>query len=114
MAIDTTLANRVRAALESRVPVEEKKMFGGLAFMVRGKMCVNVGQSRLMCRIDPAGHDAALQHEGCTTVIMKGRKCRGYVHVDAEAVKIERELNFWVALSLNYNEKLQASSQKQT
>ncbi len=67
MAFDDALANRVRAALERRLPIEEKKMFGGIAFMVRGKMCVSVGRGRLMCRIDPAGHDTALQHKGCRT-----------------------------------------------
>jgi len=46
-------------------------MFGGLAFMVEGKMCVCVGKARIMCRIDPAMHDAALKRNGCTTVEMK-------------------------------------------
>ncbi len=112
MAVDDALANRVRAALERQLPVEEKKMFGGIAFMVRGKMCVSVGRGGLMCRIDPAAHDTALQHKGCRTVIMKGREYRGYVHIDAEAVKSERELDFWIALSLDYNGKLQASWRK--
>ena len=55
-------------------PVEEKKMFGGLTFMVRGKMCVSVGKDRIMCRIDPAIHDAAIQRQGCRSVVMKGRE----------------------------------------
>ena len=87
-------------------------MFGSIAFMVRGKMCVSVGRDRLMCRIDPAVHETALEREGCRTVVMKGRQYRGYVHVDAEAVNSERDLDYWIGLSLDYNSKSQASSRK--
>lgn len=87
-------------------------MFGGIAFMVRGKMCVTVGRERIMCRIDPAMHDAALNHEGCRTMVMKGREYRGYVHVDAEAVTSKRDLAYWIALALAYNKKLGATSTK--
>lgn len=87
-------------------------MFGGIAFMVRGKMCVSVGRDRLMCRIDPAGHDTALERKGSRTVVMKGRPYRGYVHVDAEAVESERDLDYWIGLSLDYNSNSQASSRK--
>ena len=59
MAHDERLASRVRAALAHRQDVEEKKMFGGITFLVGGKMCVSVGKTRLMCRIDPAVHDAS-------------------------------------------------------
>jgi len=112
LAVDDVLAKRVRTALERQLPIEEKKMFGGIAFMVRGKMCVSVGRDRLMCRIDPLVHDTVLQHKGCRTMIMRGREYRGYVHIDAEAVKTERELDFWIALSLDYNGQLQASLRK--
>jgi hypothetical protein len=78
-------------------------MFGSTAFMVRGKMCVTARASRLMCRIDPAHHDAALQREGTQTVIMKGRPYRGYVYVAAEAVTTQRALNYWLKLALRYN-----------
>lgn len=88
-------------------------MFGGIAFMVRGKMCVSVGRDRIMCRIDPAIHDAALEHQGCRTVVMKGRQYRGYVHVDAEAVRSKRDLDYWIGLALDYNTKVKASSRKQ-
>ena len=71
MPPDETLVDRVRTALGTGRRIEEKRMFGGLAFMVEGKMCVCVGKARIMCRIDPAMHDAALKRNGCTTVEMK-------------------------------------------
>jgi TfoX/Sxy family transcriptional regulator of competence genes len=113
MAYDEELAKRVKAALGRVKPLEEKRMFGGLAFMVRGKMCVSVGKERIMCRIDPAIHDAALQRKGCRTVVMKGREYRGYVHVDADAVKTKSDLDYWVELALDYNSKAKASTKKQ-
>jgi TfoX/Sxy family transcriptional regulator of competence genes len=103
MAYDDVLVTRVRRALSSARRIEEKKMFGGITFMVRGKMCVSVGKDRLMCRIDPAVHDAAVQREGCRSVVMKGRQLRGYVHVDREVVRTKRGLDHWVALALDYN-----------
>ncbi len=81
-------------------------MFGGITFMVRGKMCISAGKERFMFRVDPAVHDTLVQGEGCRTVSMKGREYRGYIHVDAEAVKSDRELKRWAALALKYNEKL--------
>src|SRR5690349_5783710 len=106
---DSALLDRVRAALTVRVDLQEKKMFGGTVFMVRGKMCVSVGRGRIMCRIDPAFHDAALEREGCRTVTMKGRPYRGYVYVDADAVKGKSALEYWIGLSLDYNSKALAS-----
>lgn len=111
MPYDEALAARVRTAL-GRASVAEKKMFGGIAFMVRGKMCVTVGRDRIMCRIDPAIHDAALERKGCRTVTMKGRQYRGYVHVDAQAVGADTELNYWVRLALAYNKRAKASAKK--
>jgi TfoX/Sxy family transcriptional regulator of competence genes len=112
MPYDEVLAKRVKAAMGRVRPIEEKKMFGGVAFMVRAKMCVSVGKDRIMCRIDPAIHDAALQRKGCRTVVMKGRQYRGYVYVDAEAVKTKSELEYWVGVALEYSNKAKAAARK--
>jgi TfoX/Sxy family transcriptional regulator of competence genes len=112
MPYDEALANRVKATLGRGRRIEEKRMFAGVTFMVRGKMCVSVGKDRIMCRIDPAIHDAALQREGCRTVVMKGRPYRGFVHVDAEAVKTEGALAYWVGLALDFNQRAKASAKK--
>jgi len=107
---DEALLNRVKAALARIHSVEERRMFGGITFMVRGKMCVSVGRERIMCRIDPALHEAALERPGCRTVIMKGRQYRGFVHVEAAALKTKRDLDHWIGLALDYNGKAKASA----
>ena len=112
MPPDELLVNRVRTAIGKSRHVEEKKMFGGIAFMVEGKMCVTVGKGRIMCRIDPATHDAALERKGCTTVVMKGREYRGYVHIDADAVGTKGDLDHWVRLALDFNSRAKASTRK--
>jgi TfoX/Sxy family transcriptional regulator of competence genes len=109
MSTDDPLVQRVRSAMTRASRVEEKKMFGGITFMVDGKMCVSVARGRIMCRIDPAMHDAALQRKGTRTVIMKGREYRGYVHVDAEAVRTKRDLDYWVELALAHSVKAKSS-----
>jgi len=109
MQYDDALAKRVKTALESTHRVEEKRMFGGITFMVRKKMCISVGKERIMCRIDPAIHDTALQRKGCRTVVMNGRQYRGYVYVDADAVRTDSNLDYWVGLALSYNSKAKAS-----
>ena len=112
MPPDETLVKRVRTAIGKSRGVEEKKMFGGIAFMVEGKMCVTVGKGRIMCRIDPATHDTAVERKGCTTVVMKGREYRGYVHIDADALSTKGDLNHWVKLALDFNVRAKASTRK--
>lgn len=100
---DESLVQRVRAALAHVSGVNEKKMFGSTAFMVRGKMCVAARAERIMCRIAPALHDAAVQRPGCKTVVMGGRHYRGYVYVTADALKTKRALKYWIDLALAHN-----------
>jgi TfoX/Sxy family transcriptional regulator of competence genes len=109
---DEALLNRVRDALGGHVEFEERKMFAGITFMVRGKMCVSVGPGRMMCRIDPGLHDSVVQREGCKTVIMKGREYRGFVYVDGDVLKTRRELEYWIRLALDYNSAVKPSSRK--
>lgn len=113
MVRDSELLSRVRAALAAVPEVEEKRMFGSTAFMVRNKMCISARAERIMCRIDPALHDAALEREGCRTVVMRGRQYRGYVYVDAEAVRTISALKYWIDLVLNYNKAI-ASTKKRS
>ena len=91
--------------------IEALTMFGSIAFMVRGKLCVSARAERIMCRIDPAIHDAALERNGCQTVVMKGRQRRGYVYVDAGSIRTKSALKYWVDLALDYN-KAMASTRK--
>jgi TfoX/Sxy family transcriptional regulator of competence genes len=112
MAYNEKLADRLREALAGLQQVEEKKMFGGLAFMVNEKMCLTAGKDRIMCRIDPAIHDEAIKNDGVTAVIMKGREYKGFVHVQEQALKTKKELEHWVKLALEYNKTAKPSRRK--
>jgi TfoX/Sxy family transcriptional regulator of competence genes len=112
MAYNEKLTNRVREALAHLPKVEEKKMFRGVTFMVNGKMCITVGDTRLMCRIDPALHDEVVEKEHCKTVVMKGREYKGYVYVSEDAIKTKKSFDYWINLSLEFNVKAKASKKK--
>jgi TfoX/Sxy family transcriptional regulator of competence genes len=112
MAYNEQLTNRVREALSSVKKVEEKRMFRGVTFMVNNKMCVTAGDDRIMCRIDPAVHEEAIAIEGCRTVIMKGRAYKGFVYVNEEAIKTRKQLDYWVNLALDFNQRAKASVKK--
>jgi TfoX/Sxy family transcriptional regulator of competence genes len=103
---DEQLVERVRAALAGVRKVKERRMFGSSAFMVRGNLCVTARPQRIMCRIDPSAHSAALKREGVQSVIMKGRAYPGWVHVDASAVKTDKALLYWVGQALEFNRTL--------
>ena len=109
MAYNEKLTNRLREALSGVPNVEEKRMFSGITFMVNGKMCVSAGNDRIMCRIDPAIHDEAVEKNWCRPVIMKGREYRGFVYVNEEGIKTKKELNYWVGVALDFNKVAKAS-----
>ena len=109
MAIDDVLTERIRALLRQRLPADaitEKHLFGGLAFMVRGHMCVTVSGregTAIMLRIGKDAHDAALRENGVRTTIMRGREYRGYIDLDIKALP---RLDYWVEKALAYNSTL--------
>lgn len=114
MPYDTMLADRVRRYLQqhTRLPVEEKTMFSGLAFMVDGKMCVNVSHDKLMCRYDPALEENLAEQPGFEPMIMKGRPMRGYCYVAPEVLHTAKALGYWIDLCLDYNPQARASAKK--
>ncbi|HEV2426751.1 MAG TPA: TfoX/Sxy family protein [Acidimicrobiales bacterium] len=109
MAYDEDLADRIREQLGTRRGVVEKKMFGGLAFLVRGHMAVAAsGQGGLLVRADPA-RTAALTRGGAATVmVMRGREMPGWLRVDAEHVRTTRQLARWVRVATDYVDTLPA------
>ena len=111
-SVNEALLERVREALAGLARVEEKRMFGGVMFMVNDKMCISVGKNRLMCRFDPAVHDDVIKRDGCRTMTMGGRSYRGYVHVDAAAVRTKNALDYWVTLALEYNHQLKSERRR--
>jgi TfoX/Sxy family transcriptional regulator of competence genes len=113
MAYNEQLANQTRALIaETHQQVEEKKMFGGLCFMVNEKMCVGVEKERLMLRIDPAIYDQVLEQEGCSPMDFTGKVMKGYVFVAAEAVRSKKRLAYWIQLALDYNQIAKPSKKK--
>ncbi|HXB44718.1 MAG TPA: TfoX/Sxy family protein [Puia sp.] len=112
MAYNESLTNRVRQALAGVAKVEEKKMFRGVTFMVDGKMCISVGDTRIMCRIDPALHHEAITQKGCQTVEMRGRPYLGFVYVGEEGMKTAKDFNYWIGLALDFNAHAKASRKK--
>lgn len=104
MAYDELLEQRVRLFFDAkRIKHEAKRMMGGLCFMVKGKMCVGVEKNRLMARIGPEAYDDALKRKGCRPMDFTGRPMRGFVFVELEGLKSEKELAFWLELALAYN-----------
>lgn len=113
MAYDDQLANRVREIIApAHRKVEEKKMFGGLCFMVNGKMCVGVESERLMVRLDPALQEELLEKEGCRPMDFTGKVMKGFVFVDKSVLNTRKRLEYWVGLALDYNKTAKASKKK--
>ena len=114
MAYSTKLAQRIRTYLESvpRIKVEEKEMFQGLAFLVNGKMCVNVSGDNLMCRYDPALEAEVAERKGFQPMIMKGKPLRGYCYVSEDGYKSKADFEYWLKLCLDFNERAKASKKK--
>ena len=113
MAYDEKLADRIREMIaETHKNIEEKKMFGGLCFMVNDKMCVGVEQERLMVRLDPAKYDEVLEKEGCRPMDFTGKVMKGYVFVDTDVLRTKKQLQYWINLALEYNKIAKASKKK--
>ena len=96
MAYDEEAAGRVRRALMSHSGVVEKKMFGGLAFLLRGHMCCGVIGDRLMVRVGPAAYDAALCEPHASEMDFTGKPLRGFVYVEPDGFASSRDLRAWV------------------
>ena len=110
MAYDEGLADRVRSMiLRTHSNVEEKRMFGGLCFMVNDKMCVGVEKHRLMVRFDPALTDEVMQQPGTSPMDFTKRVMKGFIFVDAAAVADDEPLEYWLNLALDYNKTAKPS-----
>jgi TfoX/Sxy family transcriptional regulator of competence genes len=107
MAYDTDLADRVRELLAPLRGVDEKRMFGGLAFLINGSMSVAVSrQGGLMVRVPPNDTEKLLERAHVSPVVMAGREVRGWVRVDADGVKATRQLTQWVTRGADYARSL--------
>jgi TfoX/Sxy family transcriptional regulator of competence genes len=103
MAYDEELAERLRERLAGTSGVTEKKMFGGLAFLVNGNMAVAAsGQGGLLLRCDPAHTDRLVKPPHVGRMEMRGREMDGWLRVDAAAVRTGRDLQRWVKIGADY------------
>lgn len=111
MAYDVALANRIREYLMQfpKLKIEEKKMFQGLAFMINGKMCVNVSGENLMCRFDPKLIADIAERLGFLPMIMKGKQLNGYCYVEPIGFMHKKDFEYWIDLCLDFNEIAKSS-----
>ena len=96
MAYDETLADRVRDVLAPRADVSERKMFGGIAFMVSGNMAVGVLGEELMVRLDPVDAEQALTEAGIRPMDFTGKPMKGMLFVDSAGTEADDDLAGWV------------------
>src|SRR5947207_771345 len=113
MAYNEMLACRTREIISlTHTNVEEKKMFGGLCFMVNDKMCVGVEKDRLMIRLDPGKYEEVLTKDGCTPMDFTGKIMKGYVFVNEDVLTTKKQLEYWIRLALQYNKIAKPSKKK--
>ena len=102
MAYDEGLAERIRGVFVDREDVIEKKMFGGLAFMVRGHMCCGVSGDDLMLRVGPDQHEDTLALPHARPMDFTGRSMKSFVYVDQAGLDSEDDLAAWTARGLQF------------
>ena len=112
MSYDEALAERVRAVLSVRRDVEEKKMFGGLSFMVNGGMCCGLTATRFMVRVGPDQFEAMLAQPHARPMDFTGRPLKGLLYVDPAGLKTKAALAKWVKRGVDFVATLPAKKPK--
>src|SRR5579864_2206136 len=103
MAYDEELANRIRELVGLEAGVTEKKMFGGLAFLINGNMSVAAsGQGGLLVRVAPEDSDKLIAQPHAELMVMGGRSMEGWLRVAPEGLRTKRELERWVKRGVSY------------
>lgn len=107
MAYDPDLANRIRELLAGEQGVTEKKMFGGLAFLIDGNMAISAsGQGGALVRVDPADADALVATANATLAVMGGRTMQGWLRVSSVDLEADKQLTEWVKRAVGYARSL--------
>ena len=112
MAYSEYQADRVRQRLSRVNLTEEKKMMGGLIFMVNDKMCVGLdidkstGRDRLMVRVGKAKHDQLIFKKGSREMNFTGKVMRGFLFIDPDGFDTEDDLDFWIEKALHFNKQI--------
>ena len=106
MAYDEGLADRIRKSLGLDALLSERKMFGGLCFMVNGNMAFGIVGEDLMVRVGPERYDEALGRPFAREMDFNGRPMRGFVYVEPEGMTEESELLAWLELGYDFAESM--------
>lgn len=114
MAFNEKLSNRIREAMAGFTGVEEKFMFGGVCYMLKGKMCIGVVGDEIMCRIGPHVYQEALEKEGCREMVFTGKPMKGYVFVAENGFKSKKQFDYWIGLCVAFNKEAKASKKKKS
>jgi len=113
MAYNEHLSDRIESILNQKhVHFEGKKMMGGIAFMVDGKMSVGVIKDNMMARVGPDAYEAALVRKGCREMDFTKRPMKGYVYVEPEGWDMDADLEYWIDLCLAFNPFAKASKKR--
>jgi hypothetical protein len=112
MSFDEGLAQRVRETLGSRPCVAERRMFGGLAFLLDGKMFIGISGSKLMARVGAERYQDALALPHVREMSFTGKPMRGYVYIDPPGLAEDRDLAAWVSWCASYVAALPAKVSK--
>ena len=109
MAYDEELADRIRTLIAGEPKLTEKKMFGGLAFLINGNMAVAAsGQGGILVRADPDDSERLVDETSAELMVMRGKAMRGWLRVDSEQLGTKRELATWVKRGTTYAHSLPA------
>jgi TfoX/Sxy family transcriptional regulator of competence genes len=107
VAYDEDLANRIRELVADEADLTEKKMFGGLAFLIGGNMSVSAsGQGGLLLRVPPEETDALAAKPHAEPFVMRGREMQGWLRIDAEGVRTRAQLERWVRRGIDHARSL--------
>ncbi|MFL5809283.1 MAG: TfoX/Sxy family protein [Flavisolibacter sp.] len=112
MAYNEKLANRIREHLAHLPRINEKEMMGGIAFMYNDKMCVGVVKDELMCRIDPEVYESIIENNGCRPMDFTGKPMKGWIFVEENSIRSNKELEYWLHLAIQFNKKAKKSKRK--
>ena len=102
MAYDEGLAQRVREMLADQPDLEEKKMFGGIAFMLQGNVACGLTQDNFMVRVGPEEYEAALARRHARPMDFTGKPMKGWVYVDSDGYTEDEDLAEWVSMGIAY------------
>jgi TfoX/Sxy family transcriptional regulator of competence genes len=112
MAYNEKIADKIRNALNGSKNLVEKKMFGGIAFMVNEKMCLGVDKDDIMLRCEPGMTDELLSKKGARPFDLTGKPMKGWLLVSADGTSSKKDFDFWVTTAVEANRKMTAPAKK--